>query len=954
MESTGNIGAKRTDELARRAVVPAAPRPAQGGPAVVPGGPADAAGLAAGTALEAQDGPRGRVAMPGGPRGADAADFDGFDGFGVPGLSVAEARAYVQDALRALDGPPAGAVQAAAGLLGDPRRFTDALRQLATLRGTPEGAAVKAELDRLAARATPALLAAKLLAVADPAALPPATLAQLGRLRAVADPALQAALDRTAVQLLPQLSPERLVRDDALAALVAPLANSHDPQARAALARAVGGWTDAALTRALAGKTDAAGVKQALGDFEAEIVGLARATGLGAPLQAAAEQALQQRSGAIEAIAQPKKKKGFWGKITGAVSGVVEGVSNGIGGALKFAVDGIGKVAKVAIDVTAKVSTVGLDLTAAALDAAGADGAAAKVRAADRLVEKAYAAVGDQVQLFAEGVGSAFRDTVVGIGSTIAHPIETVKGIAHLVTHPGEIPKVAKALWDTATEKGPAYALGYVAGNLLPMVLSGGSSSGGSLGARIGAIAGESRLIGGALKLAGESRLVTGAVSVAKASGKAVAATRAGRVAIQGYEAFATVAGKARKFTTVPREFVGRLAAKSETIQRAVSYVKGVGARLEQTPAVRAMQRLKRAYEDRVVALNDKVDGALRAGLARAEGSGVGQRIVGKALPARAERIVQGNVQRDLAAGRELSQAERDILARRGDSLADVEEANRAGLNKLPDRPEQEQLLTSKGKEKTRAIYEDRDGARGRVGQNQIEDGVIFEGARPHGDMPNVRVDLKHPKLEAAREKALAIGRDATLSTQQKIDRIVELVRGEGDGPGLLRAASSSEGTNALFEGINGKLKGAQFRLEDLGTYLDSQVGDCRHFALTTQSLLQEAVPELRPRVVYAKTYETVANGVTEGVNHAFNVITIDGKDVVVDAILPHFTGGLVDDYVNRGLFGREARFVQDRFQPLAGRWSMGAGANAGTAFNSTVGWASLPGRVTEAWNEAR
>lgn len=948
------IGTGRPDEAARRAAEEAARRraaEAAAKPAIParPGAPlprpaaGDAQGLGANTALEAQAGPRGAAALPSGPKGAAAADFDGFDGFDAPGVTTAEARAFVQDSLRALDGPPAQAVQAAAALLGDPRKFADALKQLATLRGTPEGAAVKAELDQVVAKATPAAIAAKLAALGDPAALPAETLQQLGRLRALPDPALQAALDQVAMKLLPTLTPERLARDESLSALVAPLEASANPQAKAALAQAVTGWTKAALDRALAGKQDAAGVEQGIKAFQSELIGLARATGLGGPLQAAAQQVVAERAPELEKIAAPKpEKKGLWGRITGAVSGVVEGVSNVLGNTLKFAVDGIGKVAKVAIDVTAKVSTVGLDLSAAVLDAVGADGAAAKVREADRMVEKAYAAVGNQVDLFAQGVGSAFRDTVTGIGSTIAHPIETVKGIAHLVTHPGEIVTVAKTLWDTATEKGPAYALGYVAGNLLPMVLSGGSSTGGTLGARVGAIAGNSRIA----QVAKASKLVQGASKVAGGAAKAVSASRAGQLAARGFQATAKVAGNVRTFVSKPAQLVGKVAAESQMVQRAVGFVKATAAQVGESGAGRALKRLASAYEDKVVALNDLVDGGLRKAVNAADNAvlGVEKQVV------RGPRAVAdaAKVQR---AARELTEADRKLLERHGKSLEEVEDLNTKGLGKNKD-PNQDNLIKAATPEADQRLKDLKDGAIDRnrkvydqdpmknlekVGANRVEDGVIYQGARPNGEMPNVRVNYRNPKLRAAMDEAKAVAADATLSAEQKIQKITDLVRGKDGQPGLLQAASTNEVTDAWFNQFNAKMKGADFRLAELDDYLNKGIGDCRHFAITNQTLLQEleqAIPGLNPRVVYTATFETVENGKALAVNHAFNVVTIGGEDIVVDAILPHFTGGKVKDYVEKGIFGREVRFVNDRFQTQAGRWIKG-GENVGTAFNT-------------------
>lgn len=969
------LGPGKPDEAARRAAEEAARRRAaeaarQAPPrSPIPPRPAvaaDAQGLGASTALEAQGGPRGEVAMPtGGPAGAAADDFDGFEGFGAPAGATAApaaapaaapspqtaaAMAFVEGALAQLDGPPAQAAQAIAGLLGDPRKFADAAKALAALKGTPAGDRAKAMLDQIAQRATPAALASKLGQV-DPKALPREALTDLARLRAVADPALQAALDGVAMKLLPGLTPDQLKADEALATLVAPLGQSADPAARGAIEKAVKGWTEAAFAKAMAGKEGPEGVEKGLKAFQDEVVAIAKATGLGAQLEGAANAVMKAKEGAIEEAVD--KGKSLWDRITGGISGMIDGIAGGLGKALKFVTDGVGKVANFAIDVTGKVATAGLDLTAAALDAFGADGAAKAVREADALVEGAIDAVGDQVQLFAEGVGSAFRDTVVGIGSTIAHPIETVKGIAHLVTHPGEIPKVAKALWDTATEKGAAYAVGYVAGNLLPMVLSGGSSSGGTLGARLGAIAGESRLLGAAGK----------ALSTA---GEAAAATRVGQVAVKGYQAVARVGGKVRTFTSIPKNFVGKLAAESQVVQKAAGYVRTAATAIGESGPGRVAKRLAAAYEDKVVALNDLIDGGLRKTLGAADHAVYGAEQAA-ASGARKGVADAARVQRG---ARELTEADRKLLEDHGKTLDEVEEMNRAGLGKNKD-PNQDNLIKANTPEADRALkdLEDKAIARNRkvydqdptanlekIGANRVEDGVIYQGARPNGEMPNVRVNYRNPKLQAAMDEAAKIAADATLSAEQKIKKVTDLIRGKDGQPGLLQAASTNDATNAWFDAFNGKMKGADFRLVELDDYLKAGIGDCRHFAITNQTLLQElekAIPGLNPRVVYTATFETVENGKALAVNHAFNVVTIGGEDLVVDSILPHMTGGKVKDYVEKGIFGREVRFVNDRFQTQAGRWIKG-GENVGTAFNTAAAPAVLAGQVQNAWGEER
>lgn len=931
----------------------------------------DLAATSEGSRLEAQAGPRGAVAMP--TAGAPGDDFSDFEGFGPPAPAggaaptpaaapvsaptTQAALARVDSALAQLNGTPQQQTEAIAGLLGDPQAFATTMQQLAPLRDTPAFAAVKAKVDQIVAKATPQNLAAQLAAAPDLAALPPETLTNLARLRAVPDPALQGQLDKSVAALLPKLTPEQLKSNEALAVLVAPLGQSQDPAVKGALDRAVKGWTEQAMTRNLAGKKGEDGVKQGLDGFQNEIVALAEATGLGAQLQTAAQATMEARQPELEA--KVKEGQGFFKRLMGGVSGLIDGVGSALGGALKFAVDGVGKVARFSLNVSAKISTVGLDLAAGALDLAGAKGAAEQVRKVDAMVEKAYDAVGEQVELFAEGVGSAFRDTITGVSTMIAHPIDTVKGIAHLVMNPSEIPKVAKALWDVATEKGAAYGVGYVAGNLLPMILSGGSSSGGTIGARLGTVVGNSRLasyageVAGLAKAGQYGKVVSG---VAKAAGATAS----------GYRAVATLGGRATTLITKPLNWAGKVASENAVIAKAAGYVKRAGAVIGETGPARAVKRLGRAYESKVAKLNDLVDGGLRRAVDGVENripTIRAEKLVAREAAAQAESLAakaqalpkvpkqREGVGRVEHGPRQLTDADQELLAKHGKSATEVEAANRAGLGKTPNKqedlrikantPEEQAALDAFAKTKEgSAITRNADlfdespaVSKGKIGDGRVEDGALYQGARVGGgDMPSLKISYDHPKFKAALEEAKAIGRSA-LSDEEKIRRVLELVRKDGD-KGLLEAASASTKNTKWFDEFNGAQRDQAFRVASLDDYFNAGVGDCRHFAATTQALLQEAIPGASPRLVYASTFENAANGTALAVNHAFNVVEVGGKQIVVDSILPHMTFGKVDDYVTQGIFGRQARFTQGRFSEIGSRWLDKAGNSVGTAFN--------------------
>lgn len=466
--------------------------------------------------------------------------------------SARQAVQLIEETQQGLKGTPEARAEATARVLSQ----AGALEGLRGLEGSPyAGKAVKA-VEAIAKQATPERLAAALTENPDLTAYPPEMAAHLTSLRQAGDPALDAAIDGAAGALLDQpggLSVEAVRENPALGQLVA---TSSDPAIRAKAAEAAQGWAKASLDRHLEGKEGEDEAKQAVEDFKQEMTDLARETGLGQLVGQGAEAAAQEGQGRIEEVTKDGggilggiknaigDVAGFVGDIAGdvasvavdvggaalkPVSGAIEGATGGVASLMRKGVGlaasgldaglgGLGKVADVGLDALGKVNpvTLGSRALAGGLDAVGLDGAADKVGAVGDFVENAYDKagdgiavatdkVGDQVENFTRGAGDALAGTVQGLGQMAAHPLDTAKGLVFLATHPGQIKEVGKAMWAEASKHGTAGAIGYVAGMVAPMLLTGGAS-GAATGA--GKLAGSSNA---ALRLAGTGMNKVGA-----------------------------------------------------------------------------------------------------------------------------------------------------------------------------------------------------------------------------------------------------------------------------------------------------------------------------------------------------------------------------------------------------------------------------------------------------------
>lgn len=447
-------------------------------------------------------------------------------------------------------------------------------------------------------------IAAQLEREPDLKKYPPEALETFAMLRGAGSPELQRALDKVAAGVFnaPGFKVEDLKANPALAHLVG---QSGDPKVQEKLQQKITEYAKQRLDGHLDGKEGEDGVKKATEAFQDDLVKLAEATGLGAQIQKAAEEAPKALEGKIEDTID--KGKNIFEKIGGAIGGFVSDVFGGIGHAIESAVGAVGDVAEGAFKVAGKVATAPLDLAAAGLNAVGLEGAAKVVDQVDDAVEGAYGFVGKQVNNFTDGAGAALGGTVTGVGAVIADPIGTVKGIAHLATHPEDLPKVGKALWDEATKGGAAYAIGYIAGNLAPTLLSGGSTAGASLSARVGAIA-------------GKSRLVTTGLAVVKGS-------KVGQVAskvFQGARFVKNLPGKG--LTLVSEHTIGKLVTKVGQ-QPAI---RKIAERLGTSKPIEALKKVQAAIAKRKYDFNTKLDTALAKGVQNLDGTAIARTLESK------------------------------------------------------------------------------------------------------------------------------------------------------------------------------------------------------------------------------------------------------------------------------------------------------------------------------------
>ncbi len=201
-----------------------------------------------------------------------------------------------------------------------------------------------------------------------------------------------------------------------------------------------------------------------------------------------------------------EKDGGFFDKVGDFFGGAAKIVDQGVN-LVGDAVGAVGKVAGKGVDLlgdgidfvadtAGKVHGGGIklagNLIGEGLEALGAEelGKAVKQgsKEAGNFVEKAYDKVGDVGDSFVDGVGGAIKGTTDGLQFMIQEPTQAAKGIYTIgkavATGDGEtLKQIGKALTDEAfinpkTGKfDVAYGTGYIAANVVPMLVTGGGSS---------------------------------------------------------------------------------------------------------------------------------------------------------------------------------------------------------------------------------------------------------------------------------------------------------------------------------------------------------------------------------------------------------------------------------------------------------------------------------------------
>ncbi|MDB5098174.1 MAG: hypothetical protein JWM80_2595 [Cyanobacteria bacterium RYN_339] len=362
---------------------------------------------------------------------------------------AAAATSTIDTDLAALTSSP----EAAAALMLRPEALAAAVKDLGALAGTPLAAAYAAKLDELKALATPQALAARLPGL-DLAALSPPARTDLAALHG-ADPMLDSALDQAGVALLQRgVTLEQLEADPSLGQVLAGLQGSQDPNVQPLLLDSTRSWLHASLDHACDGKQNDDGVQQAVSEHCARMQALAEATGLGPALGQSFQPVMDESAGQLHDVSM--RGKGLLEQGLDVVGGLVGSLGDLVNNSFHF----VGTVFEGGVHLAGQ----GLG---AALDAAGAHDLAHDVEgAADGLGQ----GLGD----FADGLGAGVGGMTKGLGEMVKNPVGTLQGIAALVTDGAKRDAMIGNLRDEITGHGLAYGLGYVLGNLAPMVLTGG------------------------------------------------------------------------------------------------------------------------------------------------------------------------------------------------------------------------------------------------------------------------------------------------------------------------------------------------------------------------------------------------------------------------------------------------------------------------------------------------
>ncbi|MDB5096932.1 MAG: hypothetical protein JWM80_1353 [Cyanobacteria bacterium RYN_339] len=377
----------------------------------------------------------------------------------------------------ALGGPPATRVQSMASLLADGAGFAEAIRSLGPLKGSPLLGALRAATQRLTAEATPAALANELNTHPDTLGDPGAAEA-VARLRPQAPPELAQATDAAALQLLDRpggVSLQEVRQHPEMGRLLAGLQQSPDPAVRAKVEATVRQWANTSMEQHLTGREGESAVKAGVKEFQAEMVELGNSCGLGPTVAQIGPEVVKGHQQQIEK--QVKAGMSWFERTLHNIGDFLGDVLSGLGSALNWVCDKAGAVVETVVDVAGKVITAPLDLAADVMDGLGMDGAADGLRKVDAKVRDGFDWAGNQLHQVTKGAGAGLSGTLDGLSMVVRHPVDTVEALASLVTHPEKLVEVGKAMWKEISEHGVAYGLGYVTSIVVPMLISGGSTS---------------------------------------------------------------------------------------------------------------------------------------------------------------------------------------------------------------------------------------------------------------------------------------------------------------------------------------------------------------------------------------------------------------------------------------------------------------------------------------------
>lgn len=706
-------------------------------------------------------------------------------------------------------------------------------------------------------------------------------LAQATGLGASLQRVTQGGLEDAAKILLDKDLPAIEVTEPGNASLLGVLQSSSDPATQDRLKALVEKVADDSLTRTLGGIQSLGDFKPAMESYQNGMKALAEA-GLGGMVQDVAKSVVDKRRGDIDTVFKEKGLSGFLhdggpfefinkaaGAVGNAVNTAVTGTFHFVSEAAKKWGDAFGTAAQFAIHTVGKVTTFGLDLAAGTLDAVGLDGAAKTVRKVDDKIEGAYDAAGRFVHSYAKGVGDATGDAVEGFSTILANPYQTAKSLVHLGTHPREIVEVGKAFWQQANEGGIAHAFGYVVGNLAPAILSGGSSTGATAGARLGAIARSSKVISAleetvqgtkaaqlalrAKDLALDNPLVNGARDVADrlrdSSLKLVNKTPLGKLRLPQ--------GSSSPLTRLKERHQAFNTRIDETLARKVQ-------KFDDTAIGRSASRTLEKRNPRAESVE-----AARTRI-RAEGSGEGPVAVNEELQGLTKA---GSQSTERSAGE--AQARRAALSKKTQKFGSASEAR--GVSK-------------KGIQRF-----DREGSR-------LRGSWRAGGMQPDIQIVRGRLYRREIGNEVRKIRRLRI------SDEEKAQRVLELVHSK------LRLNTTAKAEEELQKFNKRFAKTHRTTTEDiLGT--GKGIGDCR----TTTAFLQMALEDvgLKPGFIALKSAlqegEALAKGAVreaDGLTHYLNVVEIDGKHLIFDAFNPALSGKDLARVLEKGVKEPSGRVV--------------------------------------------